>query len=69
MPKFTVDCCWYSLECKGCMQGLPVHLVKINIDYCSQKTINGLKISVHQNSWEYEEDPWKGPEPRLVTGR
>ncbi len=27
----------------------------------------GMRISDHQQSWGYEDDPWKGPGPPLLV--
>jgi hypothetical protein len=34
-------------------------------DSCKIQVIS-LKISDHLQSWGYEDDPWKGPEPPLL---
>jgi hypothetical protein len=37
--------------------------------YNGMSRINLQKISDHQQSWGYEEGPWKGPGPRSAGGR
>jgi len=33
----------------------------------SQLKLQPFKISDHQQSWGYEDDPWKGPGPPLLV--
>jgi len=34
---------------------------RLNLLDLTQKSLYGLKISDHRQSWEYEEGLWKGP--------
>jgi hypothetical protein len=36
-------------------------------DHCA--LFRSIKISDHQQSWGYEDGPWKGPEPPLLVAR
>jgi hypothetical protein len=50
--------------CEAVFLGIGIESCQSSFMNLSQKDLNG-KISDHQQSWGYEDGPWKGPGPPL----